>query len=70
MLYDQITNLEIGRKRLEIDMCIIHEMIAKKEVYSIEWCKSQLRLTDCSTKGTVNCMKPFEVTESRRHLLK
>ena len=28
-------------------MCLIHEMIAKKEVYSIEWCKSELQLTDC-----------------------
>ena len=28
-------------------MCIIHEMIAKKEVYSIEWCKSEPQLTDC-----------------------
>ena len=41
----------VTQKRLQIDICIVREMIAKKEVTSVEWCKSESQLTDSLTKG-------------------
>ena len=43
--------------RLKIDICIGCEMIAMKKVISVEWCKSELQLADCLTKGTANSIK-------------
>ena len=43
--------------RLKIDICIGCEMIAMKKVISVEWCKSELQLAHCLTKGTANSIK-------------
>ena len=51
MFYDQIVYFQIDyiystktltEKRLQIDIFIVCEMIAEKEVNSVEWCKSEL----------------------------
>ena len=47
----------VTEKRLQIDICIFREMIAKKEVTSVEWCKSELQHADCLTKGKANSIK-------------
>ena len=41
----------VTQKRLQTDICIVREIIAKKEVTSVEWCKSESQLTDSLTKG-------------------
>ena len=44
-------------------------MITKKEITSVEWCKSELQLADGLTKGTVNCMKLSSVLKGITSLL-
>ena len=48
-------------KSFQIDICIVCEMIAKKENKLVEGWKSELQLADSSTKGTVNCIKLLNV---------
>ena len=44
-------------------------MIAKKEVTTVEQCKSELQLADCLTKGIVNCMKLLNAVKGNTALL-
>lgn len=62
--------LIIKEKRLLIEICKTGEMKSNKEVYSTEWCKSELQLADCLTKGTVNCKILLKVLRSGSYLLK
>ena len=59
----------LTEKRLKIDICIIHDMLSKNEVYSIEWCKSEAQLTDCLTKGTASNTKLLNVLKNGSGLL-
>ena len=59
----------LSEKRLEIDICIIREMLNKNEVYSVEWCKSELQLADCLTKGTASSEKLLDVLKNGGGLL-
>ena len=59
----------LSEKRLKIDICIIREMLNKKEVYSVEWCKSELQLADCLTKGTASSAKLLDVLKNGGGLL-
>ena len=47
----------------------VRQMIAKKKVTSVEWCKSELQLADCLTKGTTNCMILLNVLKGNITLL-
>ena len=51
----------VTEKRLQINICIVCKIIGKKEVTSVEYCKSELQLSDYLTKGTANCMKLLNV---------
>ena len=59
----------VTKKRLKIDICIICEMISKKEIYSIKWCKSELQLADYLTKGTAKSRKFLTVLKNGSGLL-
>ena len=48
-------------KGLKIDICIICKMFAKNEVVSIEWCKGELQLAECLTKGKSSNTKYLNV---------
>lgn len=43
----------VTEKILKGHICTIWEMIAKSEVNSIEWCKSESQLPGCLTKGAI-----------------
>ena len=69
-LIDSIYSIKtVTEKRLQIDIHIVCEMIAKKEVTSVEWCKSELQLADCLTKETANCMKLLNILKCNTGLL-
>ena len=51
----------LKEKRLKIDVCIIREMLEKKEIESINWCSSDKQLADCLTKATSSSHKLINV---------
>ena len=51
----------LKEKRLKVDVCIIREMIDKKEVESVNWCPSNKQLADCLTKATSSSSKLLSV---------
>ena len=59
----------VTEKRLKTDICAVRGMIAKKEVTSIGWCKSELKIADCLTKGTPKCMKFLNSVKGNTGLL-
>ena len=59
----------VTEKRLQVDICIVCEMIAKNEVTSVECAKVNHNLQIVLTKGTANCMKLLRVLKGNTGLL-
>ena len=63
------SNKTLTEKRLQVDICIIREMIEKREVKQITWCDSRSQLADCLTKVGASCNKLLHVIQGDRELL-
>ena len=59
----------LTEKRLQVDICIITEMIEKREVKQITWCDSRSQLADCLTKARASCNKLLHVIQGDGKLL-
>lgn len=60
---------KLSPKTLKINICVIRETNSKNKVYSIKWCKSELQLVACLTKGTVKSRKLLTVLKNGSGLL-
>ena len=64
----------LKEKRLKVDVCVIREMLEKKEIESINWCPSNRQLADCLTKSSASSTKLMSVLEREKvysnHLFK
>ena len=60
----------LKEKRLKVDVCIIREMLDKKEIESINWCSSEKQLADCLTKASASCTKLISVLHEESGMLK
>ena len=58
-----------GKRYLQVDICIIREIIDKREVNQIAWCDSRSRLTGCLTKVGVSRNKLMHIIEGDGKLL-
>ena len=51
-LFDSVRSTKtLTDKRLKIDVCILREMLYKKEIKNIRWVESKHQLADCLTKS-------------------
>ena len=53
-----------------MDVCIIQEMLDKKEIESINWCSAEKQLADCLTKASVSCTKLISMLNGESGMLK
>ena len=60
----------LKEKRLKVDVCVILEMLEKKEIESINWCPSNRQLADCLTKSSVSSTKLMSVLKRESGILK
>ena len=64
------SNKTLTEKRyLQVDICIIREIIDKREVNQIAWCDSRSQLTGCLTKVGVSRNKLMHIIEGDGKLL-
>ena len=60
----------LKEKRLKVDVCVIREMLEKKEIESINWCPSNRQLADCLTKSSASSTKLMSVLKRESGILK
>ena len=60
----------LKEKRLKVDVCIIREMLEKKEIESIKWCPSENQLADCLTKASASSTKLLSVLNGESGIIK
>ena len=53
-----------------MDVCIIQEMLDKKEIESINWCSAEKQLADCLTIASVSCTKLISMLNGESGMLK
>ena len=64
------SNKTLTEKRyLQVDICIIREIIDKREVKQIAWCDSRSQLTGCLTKVGVSRNRLMHIIEGDGKLL-
>ena len=54
--------------RLQVDICVIKDMIEKEEVKQITWCDSRFQLVDCPTKVGASGNKLIHVIQGNGKL--
>ena len=60
----------LKEKRSKEDVCIIWEMLDKKEIESIDWCSSEKQLADCLIRASASCTKLISVLNGESGMLK
>ena len=60
----------LKEKRLKADVCVIREMLEKKEIESINWCPSNRQLADCLTKSSASSTKLMSLLKRESGILK
>ena len=60
----------LKQKRLKVDVCVVREMLEKKEIKSINWCPSNRLLADCLSKSSASNTKLMSVLKTESGILK
>ena len=60
----------LKEKRLLVDICIIRDMLQKKEISSVNWCTSKAQLRDCLTKPTASPSRLISVLHRECDIIK
>ena len=58
----------LTEKQLKVDICIIREIIKKREVKQMSWSDSSSPLADCLTKAGASCEKLLRVLQGNAKL--
>ena len=69
LVYTINSTKTLTEKRLQVDICIIREIIKKREVKQITSCDSRSQLADFLTKVDASCTKPIHVIQGDKKLL-
>ena len=56
----------LKEKRLKVEICIIWELVDKREIESINWCSSEKQLFDSLTKASASGTKLLGVLNEEK----